>query len=101
MTFQNVDDILVFLEQLCADTQRECETDLLTRDHTDLVDDIADVIDDARERYDEEMVAWRMETRRRLAALPFRFPLTIDYVDARARPRDEIKQLLRADRTTH
>ncbi len=48
---------------------------MLTRDNSDLNNDIADVMDGC-EWHDEQMQEWRVETRRQVERMPFKFPLT-------------------------
>ena len=45
----------------------------------DVDEDIADVLDAMQAGDDEHMETWRVEARRQLAALPFRFPLTVTF----------------------
>ena len=85
MTFQTLDDLMRFLDQVAADGMRAFETAMLLRDPDEIDYDIAEVIDGCRAWHDEQMAAWWVETRRQLAELPLRFPLTVTWEDARAR----------------
>jgi hypothetical protein len=74
MTFPTVDELLDALEQLATDRQREIMTDLLV-DPADVPEDLFD----AMQVPDGQMETWRIQTRRQLAALPFTFPLHVDF----------------------
>ena len=79
MTFATIDALLDHLARIADDKMREFETGMLLRDNADLDDDIADVIDGCRAWHDEQMAAWRVETRRKLDAMPLAFPLTVTW----------------------
>ncbi len=85
MTFVTLDDLMGFLDQVAADRMRECETRILL--HADTFDDDdLDAIDLCHRLHDAEMGIWRIETRRRLETLPFRFPLTVTWSDRQRLP---------------
>ena len=72
------------MQQLALDTRRAAVTDLLLVSDLDdgYEDDLADMLDRDRERYDAPLQQWRVETRRQLAALPLTFPLTVEWTNA-------------------
>jgi hypothetical protein len=79
MTFTTLDDVLDSFESIAADKMRAFETAILLGDGDDLTDDLGDVIDASRELHDRVMEDWRAQTRRQLAALPLKFPLTLTW----------------------
>ena len=78
MTFQTLEAFIDFLAQVHTDSRRQAVTDLLCGPD-DFCDDLADRLDWDRARFEAEMATWRVETRQQLAALPIRFPLTVDF----------------------
>ena len=77
VTFNSVDELLAFMEQIAADRFREFETRLLTEEQFKEFDDLEDGIDRLREWEDERMREWLPRTRRQLLALNIRFPTTL------------------------
>lgn len=83
MTFQNIDEMLDFFDQIAEDRWRESVTAMLL-DADKLDDPIGDVIDGAREFQDDAMAKWRRKMRAELESWPVRFPLTLRWVSPTA-----------------